>query len=56
MLATDNDDAGYNARDKIRAKVKGKLFSEIYFPKGIKDIGECSAEQVKNIQKWKEYI
>lgn len=56
VLATDNDEAGDDARDRIKSIVRGKIFSEIIFPRGIKDIGECSAEQVKNIIKWKEYI
>lgn len=56
ILATDNDKAGDDARDRIKACVKNKIFSEIIFPKGIKDIGECSAEQVKNILKWREYV
>ena len=56
VLATDNDKAGDDARDRIKSIVKGKIFSEIIFPKGIKDIGECSAEQVKNILDWREYV
>lgn len=56
VLATDNDEAGDGARDRIKSMVKGKIFSEIIFPRGIKDIGECSEDQVKNIIKWKEYI
>lgn len=56
ILATDNDKAGDDARDRIKSIVKGKIFSEIIFPKGIKDIGECSAKQVKNILDWREYV
>ena len=56
ILATDNDQAGDDARDRIKSVVKGKIFSEIIFPKGIKDIGECSAEQVKNILDWRKYV
>lgn len=52
VLATDNDNAGYKARERLRKYVKGKLFTEIQFPEGIKDIGECSAEQIKNIKKF----
>lgn len=56
MLATDNDEAGDKARDRIRRFVKGKIFSEIIFPEGIKDIGECTRLQQENINLWEEYI
>lgn len=56
ILCTDNDKAGDDARDRIKSQVKGKIFSEIIFPKGIKDVGECSREQVRNIMKWEEYV
>ena len=52
ILATDNDKAGQQAREKIRKNVPNKLFTEIEFPEGIKDIGECSAEQIQHIKDW----
>lgn len=55
VLATDNDEAGQDARERIRKNVQGKIFSEIQFPKGIKDIGECSREQIDNILQWEKY-
>ena len=55
ILATDNDDAGYRARKRIKQNVKNKLFTEIQFPEGIKDIGECSQEQIKNILNWEVF-
>lgn len=55
VLATDNDKAGKEARDKIRKHIKGKLITEIAFPSNIKDIGECSAEQIKNIKDWEVF-
>lgn len=54
ILATDNDDAGQKARARIKENVKNKLFSEIVFPKGIKDIGECTKEQIDNILEWEK--
>lgn len=55
ILATDNDKAGKDARKRIRQNVSNKLMSEIVFPKGIKDIGECSREQIDNILDWRKY-
>lgn len=55
ILATDNDEAGKEAREKIKKNVQGKIFSEIIFPKDIKDIGECSREQIDNILQWEKY-
>lgn len=52
VLATDNDEAGQKARQRIRSNINNKLISEIRFPDGIKDIGECSREQVANILDW----
>lgn len=52
ILATDNDDAGQKARARIRKNVHNKLFTDIIFPKDIKDIGECSREQIDNILQW----
>lgn len=55
ILATDNDEAGQKARDRIKKYVHNKIFSEIVFPENIKDIGECSREQVDNILQWEKY-
>ena len=52
ILATDNDEAGQKARARIRKNVPNKLFTDIIFPKNIKDIGECSREQIDNILQW----
>lgn len=56
ILATDNDEAGAKARDRIKKCVHNKIFSEIKFPKNIKDIGECTPLQIQNINLWEEYI
>ena len=51
ILATDNDSAGKDARNRIKQNVN-RIFSEVQFPKDIKDIGECSREEVENIKNW----
>lgn len=55
ILATDNDNAGQQARERIRKNLKNKLITEIEFPKGIKDIGECNKEQIQNILDWEVF-
>lgn len=55
ILTTDNDEAGQNARERLRKYIRGKIITEIKFPDGIKDIGECSSEQIQSIKNWEEY-
>ena len=55
VLATDNDDAGFKARQKLRKALSNKLITEIDFPKDIKDIGECSKAQIENIERWEVF-
>ena len=55
ILATDNDEAGMRARDRIKKNVKYKMFTEIDFPNGIKDVGECTQEELKNILDWEVF-
>lgn len=55
VLTTDNDDAGMKARERIRFNVPGKIFTEIDFPEGIKDIGECDEWQINNIERWEVF-
>ena len=55
VLATDNDEAGQRARSKLRNALPNKLITEIDFPKDIKDIGECTKEQIQNIDKWEVF-
>lgn len=52
ILATDNDRAGQQAREKIRKNITNKLITEIMFPTNRKDIGECTADEIKNIHEW----
>ena len=55
ILATDNDEAGMKARMRIRKHIKKKLITEISFPRGVKDIGECKLEEIKNIKDWEVF-
>lgn len=55
ILATDNDEAGMRARARIRSNIKNKLLTEIIFPQGIKDIGECDKNELKNILQWEVF-
>ena len=55
VLATDNDEAGKKARQKLRRALSNKLITEIDFPKDIKDIGECTKEQIENIERWEVF-
>lgn len=52
ILATDNDEAGYRARLRLRENIKNKFLSEIQFPDGVKDIGECNRAEIKHILDW----
>ena len=55
VLATDNDEAGKKARQKLRKALSNKIITEIDFPKDIKDIGECTKEQIENIERWEVF-
>ena len=41
ILATDNDEAGQKARNRIRKNVKNKLITEYIYPEGYKDANDC---------------
>jgi DNA primase len=42
VLATDNDDAGRSARQRIRKHIKNKIIKEVVFPSDKKDINDLS--------------
>ena len=50
ILATDNDNAGRKARTVLREAIRNKLITEIQLPEGVKDIGECTADQIEHIK------
>lgn len=55
ILATDNDEAGYKARERLRNALKLKLISYIDFPEGVKDIGEMSADQLRHLKEFEKF-
>ena len=55
VLATDNDEAGQRAREKLRKALPNKLITEINFPDNRKDIGECTKEEIENIEQWEVF-
>jgi len=44
ILATDNDKAGLQARERIRKNVKNKIITEYKFPEGVKDLNDLREE------------
>lgn len=52
ILATDNDERGMKARDRIKDAVKNKIYTEIVYPRDVKDPGDCTAEELDNILDW----
>ena len=56
VLATDNDNAGDLAREKLKKALPKKIISEIQFPHDIKDIGDLGKakrfDDIRNIDKW----
>ena len=50
VLATDSDEAGQSARQRIRMNMQNtKIIKEVVLPKGRKDINECSATEIQNL-------
>ena len=53
ILATDMDERGLAARERIRKNMKNtKIIAEFFFPEGCKDANDCTKEQLKNLQKY----
>ena len=51
ILATDSDEKGMLARQRIRKKIgRRKLITEYIFPKGRKDANECTKEELLSLQ------
>ena len=50
VLATDADEAGLRARERIRMNMQNtKIIKEVILPKGRKDINECTPNEVQNL-------
>lgn len=52
ILATDNDERGMKARERIKKMVPNKIFTEIIYPKDVKDPGDCYPDELDNILDW----
>jgi len=50
VLALDSDEAGRKATKKLRKAIKNKLITEVVLPKGRKDIGECTDDEINNLE------
>lgn len=50
ILALDNDSAGQSATERLKAKISSKIITCVVLPAGRKDIGECTDEEIQNLQ------
>lgn len=50
ILATDNDEAGMKARERIRANVTNKIITEYRFPKGKKDLNDLEKWEFEQLE------
>ena len=50
ILALDNDKAGREATARLKKRIKNKIITEVVLPKGKKDIGECTDDEIQNLQ------
>lgn len=50
VLALDNDKAGQDATKRLKKQIKNKLITQVILPDGRKDIGECTDEEIQNLQ------
>ena len=51
ILATDNDEAGNRARDRIRAAITNKLVTQYVIPKPAKDINDLDFQGFESLEK-----
>lgn len=50
ILATDSDEAGMKARQRIRKNLSTKLITQIVLPEGRKDINDCTELELTNLK------
>ena len=50
ILATDMDEKGLLARQRLRNKIRNKIITEYMFPQGRKDANECTKEELMNLE------
>lgn len=49
VLALDNDNAGIQATERLKQVITNKIIYTVQLPKGRKDIGECTDEEIQNL-------
>ena len=49
ILATDMDDRGLEARERIKANIFNKIITQYFFPEGRKDANDCTKEELRNL-------
>ena len=49
VLALDNDEAGIKATERLKKLVTNKLLYTVELPEGRKDVGECTDEEIQNL-------
>ena len=52
VLALDNDKAGKEGAERIKHYVRDKIIKRVILPKGRKDPGECTDEELKNLEEY----
>ena len=50
ILATDNDEAGQKARQRLRKELYNKIITEVVLPQNRKDINECTPEEIMSLE------
>ena len=50
ILATDMDEKGLEARERIKKNLHSKIVMQYRFPKGRKDANECTKEELMNLK------
>lgn len=50
ILATDNDKAGRQARERIREAIDNRIITEYIFPKGVKDINDLDLQGFQELE------
>ena len=50
ILATDNDERGIAARDRIRKNLPNKIVTEYIFPEGKKDVNDLDLQEFENLE------
>ena len=50
VLALDNDEAGWKANERLRKLITNKIIKEVVLPEGRKDVGECTDEEIQNLE------